>query len=145
MSYIDRETGTQYFGLEGTYVTKRFIDKEGREECRLKYEYPREDGSYIFTRDWCFESSELDYAYEFYLLLGHMHLPYYEPFDMSEPSESYDLNEGGFVYDIFFSCSLPIRIKIEYRFRRIINQPFLYSEILLRGYPTRGYRIDELR
>ena len=67
MSYIDRRTGAQFYGLDhvtGTYKTKRF-EKEGREELRLKSEYPRDD-SYIFTRDWVFESPEVEYADIFY-------------------------------------------------------------------------------
>lgn len=146
MSYIDRRTGAQFYGLDhvtGTYKTKRF-EKEGREELRLKYEYPRDD-SYIFTRDWVFESPEVEYADIFYRILTSIYILPCDPFDASETSESYDYNQGSFVYDIFFSCSLQVRKRLEYTFRRAIGEPFINSQMLLKGGKvTRGYFIEEL-
>lgn len=112
--------------------------------------YPRdptgrciEEQGYLITT-WRFKSPDYDMAYIFYDLLTHLYIPPYEIFEVFEMSETYNIDEGMFMYVIAFDCRESIRKRLEYIFRRMINQQFTPSYELLDGLTDENYEIERV-
>lgn len=102
-----------------------------------------EEQGYLF-HTWRFMTPDYDKAYIFYDLLTHFYIPPYEIFEIFGMYETYDVDDGCFVYVIAFDCRESIRKRIEYIFRRIINQEFIISSDLLLGLTDENYHIERI-
>lgn len=102
-----------------------------------------EEQGYSFST-WRFMTPDYDMAYIFYDLLTHIYIPSYEIFEVFEMAETYNIDEGMFMYVIAFDCRKEIRKRIEYIFRRLIDQEFALSYELLDGLTDENYCIERV-